>query len=145
MRLIRPRKHRIALPQLTPLIDVLFLLIVFFMLSTEYGNLTAVALHTPDGNIKPVSAASRAPEAQKAADNAPAVQAALLGGGKVNMNGIVLPLESSAYMARTLLSHGKNSRARIYCKPEATSQELVTLTDILRLNGASSVSAVNLP
>lgn len=141
----RKPKRTIAIPQLTSLIDVLFLLIVFFMLSTEYSSFTSIALHTPGGDIRTVAADTQPKLAKKAKKNTPAIQAALSGRGMVNMNGIVLPLESSAYMAKTLLSHGTNKIARIYCKPQATTQELITLTDILRLNGAEGISAVELP
>lgn len=138
-------RKQVKAPQLTSLIDVLFLLIVFFMLSTEYGNFTSVSLHTPGGDVRTVSAAENTERVRKAKKNEPAIQVALTGAGMVNMNGIVMPLETSAYMARTLLSHGNNKRARIFCKPGATTQELITLTDILRLNGAVGITAIELP
>ena len=46
-------------PALTPLIDVVFLLLVFFMLAAQFGRDTAIDLATAGGGAKPYSGPPR--------------------------------------------------------------------------------------
>ena len=47
----RTKRRSLATPDLTPLIDVVFLLLIFFMLVTTFDRYSALNLELPNGNI----------------------------------------------------------------------------------------------
>lgn len=47
----RTRKRSLATPDLTPLIDVVFLLLIFFMLVTTFNKYSGFNLELPKGNF----------------------------------------------------------------------------------------------
>lgn len=48
----RTKKRSLATPDLTPLIDVVFLLLIFFMLVTTFDKYSAFKLELPDSGIE---------------------------------------------------------------------------------------------
>jgi len=53
---LRPRKHKLDLVvDITPLIDVVFLMLIFFMVSTSFNVATALKLDLPSSHAKPDS------------------------------------------------------------------------------------------
>lgn len=70
---LEPARRKPALISLTPLIDVVFILLLFFMLTTQFGRPQAMQLHLPIG------------EASAAADNEQSLVLTLSAGGTVSL------------------------------------------------------------
>lgn len=51
--ILREKKHNVEV-NLTPLIDVVFLLLIFFMVSTSFTRETQIELELPKANVEPL-------------------------------------------------------------------------------------------
>lgn len=128
---------------MTPLIDVVFLLVVFFMMSTEYGKTSAVPILAKQNDS--FSQTGESGDNDKSYENyvmrdAP-VTAVLLGRKMVNINGMIVPLEQSAYTLKTFLEHRKFiGDVKILCRPEAKIQELADMISIAKSAGAEKLN-----
>jgi biopolymer transport protein ExbD len=122
---------------ITSLIDVVFLLTVFFMLSTEYGQVASVPILA--GKDELPKAAPAATADAEAGLSSPAVTAVLLGRNMANVNGMVVPLDQSGYTLKTFLAHRRAadgaSSVHILCRKEATLQELTDMIGVVRSVG----------
>ncbi len=59
---LRPRRHKLDLVvDITPLIDVVFLMLIFFMVSTSFNVATALKLDLPSSHAKPDAKAKQHP------------------------------------------------------------------------------------
>ncbi|MET0155727.1 MAG: biopolymer transporter ExbD [Rickettsiales bacterium] len=128
---------------MTPLTDVVFLLVVFFMMSTEYGKTSAVPILAKKADSVSESAPTGGKDPAYDAyvmNNAP-ITAVLLGKKMVNINGMIVPLEQSAYTLKTFLAHRKFiGDVRILCRPEARIQELADMISVAKAAGAEKLN-----
>ena len=106
MQLSRHRKKR-RLLGLTPIIDVVFLLLLFFMLASTFSRYSSVAVAI-GGQSAP------APEA----DKAPIVLLSVRGDGVFAVNGTAASLEG---IGQALVQAALDRKARIIVRPSATS------------------------
>ena len=83
----RPLRRR---PSLTPMIDVVFLLLVFFMLAARFGQETEIRLSTPGSAATP-------------AEWQGAPRLVTIGAETLTLNGVAVPLEDLADRLRSLL------------------------------------------
>lgn len=103
---------------MTSLIDVIFLLLLFFMLSSTFSRFADVELGTGGGS------------APAAADASPAF--VKLSDGRISLNGSALPVEElAAELARQQALHGINALI-LSVDDTASSQQLVDILLIAR-------------
>lgn len=118
MRLTRPARSRGRIT-LVPLIDVLLILLVFFMVTSRYENLGMIALVTEEG------AATAPGAAPGAAGPGRTVLLRLAADGRIWLPGTTAGLDAPALEA--LLQDLAGDRVRILAAPEARTQALVDL------------------
>lgn len=127
MRLAEKRFAR-RMISLTPLIDVVFILLLFFMLSTQFTQQRAMALSVPADN-GPV-----------ATDDDPYLTLRLSDGGGIAIaNGEIVTMESLATHAAIRDAIDRNMIIRLDADDAVPLQRLVSVTDRLERAGASSV------
>jgi biopolymer transport protein ExbD len=127
MEFNRTTKRTIAALNLTPLIDVLFILIIFFMLTTTFMKIESMEL------ILPSTAAGKAAEKQEVVrifvqDNGDM----LLGNRKLNED------EMSESLSR-MFDKDPNTRVMLLTADGVTMQQLVDLMDRIYLMGGKSL------
>jgi biopolymer transport protein ExbD len=120
----RPRRR----PSLTPMIDVVFLLLVFFMLAARFGQDHSLPLNTSGSSDQ--------------YEGPPRV--VTLAGDKVLLNGIPLALEDVMERLSDLVSAPTDT---IFVQPrdETDLQQLVHVIDALAASGFTSVVVVGSP
>lgn len=113
---------------LTPLIDVVFLLIVFFMLSTSFVMSESLELSMPPSD-------GPAPTPIKAKD----LQLIIRDGETIQVGNQLLNLKQlDNYMFETL-SRAPMTKILILSTPKVSVQELVSVMDIVYLGGGQNV------
>jgi len=121
-------RSRRPLVSLTPLIDVVFILLVFFMLASSFTSEQVIDLLVPA-------------DTQAAAEARPgAALIRLQRNGKLDLNGEPLP---RVELAQRVAAWSVSERPRSYLvQPQkgVTVQQIVTVVDLLKSSGAESVS-----
>ena len=122
---LRPTRRRTKGFMLIPLVDVIFLLLTFFMLASSIDPFSLLTLD--DYRSRAQGAAARAPgKPQPAPDLIVSV-----GRGIVQANGAPVPLDGFAGAAAALRRQGLN-RVLVFTRPEATVQDIVSVIDALK-------------
>lgn len=124
---MEPRRRPII--GLTPLIDVVFILLIFFMLASSFVEWRAIPLEVPRAGPETTS-------------EVPGVLVRIQRGGKVDLNGIpVAGGDLSRGVSRLL---GRSPSMRILVQPQAgvPLQDVVRVLDELSQAGARYVSLV---
>jgi biopolymer transport protein ExbD len=130
--LLRPRPQRRSRFILTPLVDVMFLLLIFFMLSSQ----------TAPYFLLPVTADAAAP-AQAAGGDAPARAELVVsvGDGYARLNGERVAFAALPESVARAIRSGF-SEALVTAGPTATAQDLVTVLDAFRRESFAHVRLV---
>jgi len=118
------------LVSLTPLIDVVFILLVFFMLASSFSTERVIEMLTPAGSE---------PAGQ------PDTGAALvrLGpGGAVDLNGEPVSRAELASRVGEWSVSDESRRYLVQPAPGVTTQQAVTILDFLKSSGAENVSLI---
>ena len=124
----QPRRRR---PSLTPIIDVVFLLLVFFMLAARFGMDPTLSLATvPTGVSAYISAYNGAPRLIEVAPN-----------GALFLNGMALPADTLVTRLEQLLPTPADI---VVLRPRmgARSQDLVDVLLLLRAAQITNVKIV---
>jgi biopolymer transport protein ExbD len=127
----RPRKRR-ALVSLTPLIDVVFILLVFFMLVSQFADWRTIRLDAPA-------------EAGGGATVRGAVLVRLHDDGGVDVNGRRVAPDRLAARLRTALDDGPAARVLVQPGAGVTLQRAVRVLDIATAAGAGEVKLLDGP
>ena len=129
MRIDEPRRFTRPIP-LTPLIDVVFLLLMFFMLSTTFAKF---------GQFGMGQSASQVPGAQAAAGAEPGVIVDVAHGPLVRINGARVAVED--LVARLNDFHKLGVRNGVV-RPagDADVQDLVTVLELARTSGLQALA-----
>jgi biopolymer transport protein ExbD len=134
---LRPREHEEPEMNLTSLIDVVLLLLIFFMVSTTFVNEARIKLQLPQ--------ASTAPAAEQKKDP---IEVAVAASGEYRVNGQVLINTSPSTLSAAVSKLAGNKRdipITIRADARATHQSVVTAMDVLGRLGfrAISIATVN--
>ena len=127
----RDRARR-SLASLTPLIDVVFILLVFFMLASTFTTEQVIDMLTPT--------AARATRDAKAG----AVLVRVRSNGSLDLNGEPLTRTELAQRVAAWSVSDRPRRYLIQPEPGVTTQQMVALVDLLKSSGASDVSFASL-
>ena len=125
----RPRR-RVAIG-LTPLIDVVFILLVFFMLASSFVDRRAIDVAPPVATLGGFSA-----------EGALLIE---LRGDEIRFAGRVLPLAELASRLKTQASHNRMRRVLIKPAGGVSLQQAVDLLDLVVATGLTNVSFVPVP
>ncbi|MDX1653715.1 MAG: biopolymer transporter ExbD [Candidatus Competibacteraceae bacterium] len=125
-----PRRKLIGL---TPLIDVVFILLVFFMLASSFLDWRAIALEAP------------AQMGDGGAGSQGAVLIRLQPDGGLDLNGEPLTLESLVIRIEARVEARPDLAVRLQPAPRVELQRLVTVLDRLERTAAGAVTLVRNP
>ncbi len=126
MRLAPPQPPK-RLITLTPLIDVVFILLVFFMLASSYLDWHAIDLNISSGKGA-ASSSQRAILISLGADGSLAVGSQTIGQGQL------------ATLVGARLADNPDQRVVVRSEPGVPLQRAVNILDLLRGSGAADVS-----
>lgn len=135
MRLTRPAK-RPALISLVPMIDVLLILLVFFMVTSTYLNLDMIPARSPE-------TASAAP-APTEATNAPSVMIRLGADGVPTLRGRALGWEELKQELAGQLAQEPLTQVLILPSGAAETQALISALDVAAEVGVQRLRVVRL-
>ena len=127
MRLADTRSKRPVI-SLTPLIDVVFILLLFFMLSTQFTQQKAMTLSVPtdDGPLAPD-------------EDSPLTLLLSIRGDVLVANGDIVKVQSLVTHEALLNAIDQNRTIRLDADDKVPLQLLVSVTDLLEGAGANSV------
>ncbi len=125
MQLPRPVRPR-QLITLTPLIDVVFILLVFFMLASSFHTMRAVDIDTPGGSATTASMEG-------------AVLIRLMANGTLDFNGIAIEPAGLVDRVEARLAHKPSQRFLIQAEPGVPFQRVATMFDRLAEAGTANV------
>lgn len=123
-----PIRSRRPLVSLTPLIDVVFILLVFFMLASSFSSEHVIEMLTP------VTAES-AGEGE-----AGAALVRVEPGGGIDLNGEPVARSELAQRVAAWSVSEHSRRYLVQPGPGVTTQQVVALVDLLKSSGAANVS-----
>lgn len=130
LKIYHPRRKLIGL---TPLIDVVFILLVFFMLASSFLDWRAIALEAP------------AQMGDGGAGSQGAVLIRLQPDGGLDLNGEPLTLESLVIRIEARVEARPDLAVRLQPAPRVELQRLVTVLDRLEGTAAGAVTLVRNP
>ena len=139
MRVEAPARIRRPLP-LVPLVDVVFLLLMFFMLSSTFSKFGSLALA---GGARPSGATStdsgRVADARKS--NIPGVIISVSKGPLIKINGVAASLDELVSRLDELHANGAHSGA-VVLTSSAEVQDLVTVLERARTSRLASITVM---
>ena len=118
---------------LTPLIDVVFILIIFFMLTTSFMKVESMELLLPSS------------KATKNAERTSVVHITLQDNGSVIFGKRAVTLSDLQNTLKTLLGNNPDQRIVILSAPTVSLQRLVEMMDLVYLTGGKSVYIKSTP
>ena len=124
MRLSETRSTKPSI-NLTPLIDVVFLLLIFFMLVSTFLKF----------NTMPITAVESGPSS---AENSQIVLIQIVGAGRVKINGVMVQLDGLLAHIDSLVAKGI-TKAIVRPMPDVTVQDLVSVLERTRSSTLKSV------
>lgn len=122
--------RRRSLVSLTPLIDVVFILLIFFMLALSFSREHTITMLTPP-------ATHRVPAGEA---GAALVRIGLDGG--VDLNGTPVARSELVRQVAAWARAGRSRGFLVEPAPGVTVQQTVTLVDLLKTSGARNVSLI---
>ncbi len=123
------RKRRDSYIDIAPLVDVVFLLLLFFMLSFQIAAEPAIRLSLPD---------SKTADAQAAEE----IVVSISREGAIYINEQPVTLEQVATVLQNKLQREREPSVKLKADREASVGLLVKLVDEIRLSGCSTFSIV---
>ncbi len=121
-----PRK-KIRSIQMTALIDVTFLLLIFFMLSTTFADLESMELSLPG-------------EAKAAVSSANTMQIYITDVGKFYLAGQVFDEDQLFDELQRRFATRADTKVMLYSAPQISVQTLVSAMDVIYLAGGQSLA-----
>lgn len=134
---LRPKEHEAPEMNLTSLIDVVLLLLIFFMVSTTFVDESRIKLQLPQASNEPAAEPKKDP-----------IEVAVTASGEYRVNGQTLintsPATLSAAVSK-LAGERRDLPVTIRADARSTHQSVVTAMDVLGRLGfkAISIATVN--
>ena len=119
--------RRRGMASLTPLIDVVFLLLIFFMLTTSFLQTQSLSVVTP------------APSADELPKDARVVEIWLLGNGSIAIDGKPVERAALTEALNAAIGERKDLTVTILAEKGSRTQALVAAVEAARQSGAKSV------
>jgi len=117
---------------MAPLIDVVFLLLVFFLLTSTFTVPEAIDLTLPDSSTAQVSP----PES---------LVISLLADGRIEVDGVALPLADLSAAVRQARESAPGMPVRLAADAAVEVQAMIAVMDALRTGGATDVAIATRP
>lgn len=111
---------------LTSLVDIIFMLVIFFMMTTNFTASESMELSLPDRGAK----ASPASEV---------TQIRIMATGHVTVNGVYVSTEGLNDALVMTLGNNPDARIAIFTTPGVSVQQLVSVMDLVYLSGGRNV------
>lgn len=121
-----PKRKR-GMVSLTPLIDVVFLLLIFFMLTTSFMTTQSLSVVTP------------APSADELPQDARVVEIWLMGDGTLRVNGEPVEADALAEAVKAEIGGRSDMAVTILAEQGSKTQALVAAVEAARVSGANGV------
>lgn len=121
----RPFRRRV---NLTPLIDVVFILLMFFMLTSDLQQWRAMMLNVPAAQITTLTSSEQALLLLINAD------------GEINLNGAVLTLNSLETHIRSILANDPEQAVVVKPHSDVPVQRIVHIFDRLTASGVRKLT-----
>ena len=115
---------------ITSLVDILIVLLLFFMLTTQFIHMERLNLNISPGNQ--IANSDSAPEAK--------IKIILIGDGKFTLNGREFNLLQLREKIKPLLEDASERNIIIACKNKAYLQDVVLAIDYIKAAGGKNVS-----
>ena len=119
--------RRRGMASLTPLIDVVFLLLIFFMLTTSFLQRQSLAVVTP------------APSVDELPTDARVIEIWLLGDDTIAIEGQTVPREALSDALKQALGERTDLTVTILAEKGSKTQALIAAIEAARQSGAKSV------
>jgi len=129
-RLADQAPRRRSAISLTPLIDVVFILLVFFMLASSFLDWRAISLDT----VEPP------PTVRKATDKRPLLVG--VGAHETRLNGEVLPMDELLERLQQSLASDPEARVQVQPLGDTRLQAVISVLDRLTLAGITRLTMV---
>ncbi|RVU33647.1 biopolymer transporter ExbD [Hwanghaeella grinnelliae] len=130
--LANPQPKRRSLISLTPLIDVVFILLVFFMLASNFLDWRSINLNAPAESTGRGSSIEGSILVEIRADG-------------LRMSGLPISLKELSENISEQLKTSPDRNIFVEPAPTVTLQETVAILDVLTDAGASNISLINPP
>lgn len=125
---IEPERHRVPFISLTPLIDVVFILLVFFMLATRFGQFYDLPV-----NVQPA-------DSSELPDKKDWLLVRVNAQGRLSLNGVTFTADALADRADT-----DKEKVWVTVSPDATLQQALAAVDAIKKAGVNNVQLELLP
>jgi biopolymer transport protein ExbD len=122
----RTRKSREM--DMTPLIDIVFQLVIFFMLTTSFVASESLELTLPSLDAKAISAATAEP-----------MRVQIEASGHVTIDGVAVDRARLDETLQGTISRNPDAGVGVYTTPGVSVQQLVTLLDLVYRYGGTQV------
>ncbi|MFO1241657.1 MAG: biopolymer transporter ExbD [Rickettsiales bacterium] len=127
------RRRSVQGLNLTSLVDVILMLVIFFMLTTSFVRIQYMDLSLPGNGAPPPKAAKNVTTFLDIANN-----------GEVRLDGKPVPLVQLEENLRTLFKQKPNQKILVKCGDMVSVQRLVTIMDTIDIAGGKSVAVDHL-
>lgn len=121
--------RRLRSVNLTPLIDVMFFLIIFFMVSTSFVMSESMELILPSDGTEDASAT----------DESDVLRVAVNLDGQIEVRDRVIGINQFDQLIRRVLKQNKDQKIVLSSTPGVSVQQLVNALDVVYVNGGKNV------
>lgn len=126
------RRARLRDLPLTSMIDIVFLLIFFFMLTTSFMRMESMELMLP--SVSKTTAAKQE-----------VARVVIHNGGRLSFGQRGVDRDELELTLQSLFTHNPNQQVVVYADTEVSMQELVEVMDMVQLTGGRSLYVRPLP
>ena len=141
MRIALPRRARTQSPPITPLVDILLILLIFFMVTSTYFDLAMIPL------VEPAVLPDQQSAAPTSALDGGAVRPLLVRldpAGAAVVHGEQATAPELERAVRNHLAAGPSAPVVVLPSPQASLQALVDLLEAIRAAGAREISLLRI-
>ena len=125
MEMARAPRRTLSM-NLTALVDIIFMLVIFFMLTTSFTASESMELSLPDRHAKGIAAFD-------------VTQIRIMATGHVTVNDAYVDANGLSEALVTTLGNDPDARIAIFTTPGVSVQQLVSVMDMVYLSGGRNV------